>query len=750
VLMVDRIDKSIQWEWGRSAGGTLKVPVDIEYVSTLNSVLITDQKNHRVLLVNIVSNDITYQFGTGQPETSILGLNNPTDADWLSNGNIMICDSSNKRLIEVDQEKNIVWQFHRPLNGLIDADRMPDNRTLIVTDDEGVRNRPLRLGYANDSLVSKVHDLNHNVIFDSLYLNLKKQTDTTTVRIQIRSASQIEDLSTEDWYGPTGKNDYYTDSVTAINAIHTGDLKFQFRVFLDTQDPLYTPRLNSFAMSHHYYDADSTGLVTSTMISVPPSQIVTQWDSLTFQTIIPTNPADRQNVHIELRVLDAIKNIDLIDPIAVSPLVERHVVRLSENVNWKGKGVQAIRLRAKLFTSFSSLTPILKNWRVDFSAMTATASKITFVNSNYVPVKYYQTTTPISENDPNFKFIDLVRVKLQDTNLSQLQDNIRLTIRVRGGLDSVMVNLVRQATGEFVNPIGMRAFISRFPDPNDNTFQISDRDYLEVRYQDPLDLDDVSTAQVLMVQNTQAKLEFVNRLKAPITEASLNDTVYIRVTNEKDQDFSPAQDTLFVEVFDNKTTDNENLMLLETLDSLGIYSSGEFFSAPGIRLIRGATGFPTDGRIQTLPGNQIGARYDDNFTPDPVVTLLIRQIPDTVNIEISGLYEFLVAPNPFYKERHDHLKLRATSAIGSLKLKKIEIFNIAGEKVREIAGETIFPAPLAENQPGYMDAWWDMANESGQSVSSGTYWIKFSADVTSTSDQKTQSINVLKKILIIY
>ncbi len=751
VLLVDRVDKSIVWEWGRSVSeGTLKVPVDIEYVAPLNSVLITDQKNHRVLLVNIVSNEITFEFGTGQPVTSNEGLNNPTDADWLSDSHIMICDSSNKRLIEIDPNKKIVWQFHRPLNGLIDADRMPDNRTVIVTDDEGTRNRPIRLGYANDSLVSKVHDLNHNVIFDSLYLNLNKQTDTTNVRIQIRSASQVEDLATEDWYGPTGKNDFYTQSVTAINPIHTGDLKFQFRVFLDTQDPLFTPRLNNLALSHHFYDADSTGQVTSTIISVPPSQIVTQWDSLTFQTIIPTNPTDRQNVHIELRVLDAVKNIDLIDPIAVSPLVEKHVVRLGENVNWKGKGVQAIRIKAKLFTSFSSLTPIIKNWRVDFSTMTSTPSKIAFVNSHYSPVKYYHTTIPISENDPNFQFIDLVRVKLQDTNLSQLQDNIRLTIRVRGGQDSATVNLVRQATGEFVNTIGMRAFISRFPDTNDNTFQISDRDYLEVTYRDPLDPDDMSTAQVLMIQNTQAKVAFVNRLKAPITEASLNDTVYIRLTNEKDQDFSPAQDTLFVEVFDNKTADNENLMLLETLDSLGTYSSGEFFSSPGIRLVSGATGFQTDGRIQTLPGDQIGARYDDNFTPDPVVTLLIRQIQDSVDVQISGLYEFLIAPNPFYNEHHDILKLRITSAIGALKLKKIEIFNIAGEKVREIAGETIFPAPLAENQPGYMDAWWDLSNESGNLVSSGTYWVKFSAEVTSSTDLTTQSISVFKKVLIIH
>jgi hypothetical protein len=49
-----------------------------------------------------------------------------------------------------------------------------------------------------------------------------------------------------------------------------------------------------------------------------------------------------------------------------------------------------------------------------------------------------------------------------------------------------------------------------------------------------------------------------------------------------------------------------------------------------------------------------------------------------------------------------------------------------------------------------MDAWWDLKNESGQLVSSGTYWVKFSADLLNTRDQKTQAISELKKILIIY
>jgi hypothetical protein len=37
-------------------------------------------------------------------------------------------------LIEVNAAGEIVWQFHRPLAALQDADRLPDNRHLIIND----------------------------------------------------------------------------------------------------------------------------------------------------------------------------------------------------------------------------------------------------------------------------------------------------------------------------------------------------------------------------------------------------------------------------------------------------------------------------------------------------------------------------------------------------------------------------------------------------------------------------------------
>ena len=61
------------------------------------------------------------------------GLNNPKDADRLSNGNILISDYMNHRVIEVDSAGNIVWEYSSVgIEGLSDAERLTNGNTLIA------------------------------------------------------------------------------------------------------------------------------------------------------------------------------------------------------------------------------------------------------------------------------------------------------------------------------------------------------------------------------------------------------------------------------------------------------------------------------------------------------------------------------------------------------------------------------------------------------------------------------------------
>ena len=748
VIIVDQTNGAIVWEWGRGIGGTLKVPVDVDYVPQTSEVLITEQNNHQVSLVSTLTNEITFQFGYGQADSLNRGLNNPTDADMLPNGHIMICDSSNQRLIEINRSGEIVWQFHRRLKGLKDADRLADNRILIISDKGEMRNLPSRLGYSSDTLYSEIHELDRNVNFDSLFLTFNIRPDTTIIRVQMRSADQDEDLSTMKWLGPTRENDFYVAAASKINPAHNGDIKYQIRAFLITTDPLYTPELTNARLTYHYFPEDSIGMVLTEPIRDSTGVIITSWDSLTFHTRLPMNPLKRNDVQIELRLLDADKKIELIDPINVSPFVATHAIRLNGNPTWRGRGVQAIQIKAKLLTSNSALSPIIKDWRVDWSTTESSASQIDFVNSEFEPVNYYH----VSHDTSTLKFMnDFVRLRLFDSNLAQTTDLIQLVIQVRSGSpgerDSVVVELSRQATGEFVNRSGLKAIISNtFPDRSDKTIQCNDRDTLVVNYRDPADALDQSHARVVMIQNTRAKIRIENINAIPITEAAIGDSIHIRVVGENDQNYSPAQDTIWVELFDTESKDLKIIPLIEIADSLGRYNTGDFLSAYSVFLSVNPIG---QTGLQTLPGSRVDARYQDNYLTVPVAVASIFIQTEPVVTPFSGLYDFVIAPNPYYANQHTELKFRAYTQIGDLHLKKIEIFNVAGEKVYDIEGETIFPQGVPDQQYGESNQWWNLLNENGNPVSSGTYFIKFSASISNGTNSTSQEIGVIRKILIV-
>lgn len=75
--------------------------------------------------------------GTGPDQ-----LNSPNSAELLANGNILIADESNNRVIEVNRKKQIVWSYGcaqcSELNAAAFASRLPNGDTLIT---DGGNNR---------------------------------------------------------------------------------------------------------------------------------------------------------------------------------------------------------------------------------------------------------------------------------------------------------------------------------------------------------------------------------------------------------------------------------------------------------------------------------------------------------------------------------------------------------------------------------------------------------------------------------
>ena len=124
------------WQYGTGTPGSgtnqLNFPTDAERLSGGNT-LIADRSNNRVIEVD---NDKTIVW-------EMTGLNHPFDADRLDNGNTLITDYRNHRVIEVDLSGAIVWQYGTGIpdeygsgvNELyhpIDAERLPNGNTMIA------------------------------------------------------------------------------------------------------------------------------------------------------------------------------------------------------------------------------------------------------------------------------------------------------------------------------------------------------------------------------------------------------------------------------------------------------------------------------------------------------------------------------------------------------------------------------------------------------------------------------------------
>jgi uncharacterized protein (UPF0248 family) len=141
VFLVDRSGK-IFWQYGQAgvAGSDvnqLDEPACATYLF-YGHILICDQGNHRVIEVSLVTKTIVWQHGTtGTSGTGPDQLCSPSSAQLLDNGNILIADAGNNRVIEVDRRHRTVWQYgdsnsDEPLNGPSFACRLEDGNTLIT------------------------------------------------------------------------------------------------------------------------------------------------------------------------------------------------------------------------------------------------------------------------------------------------------------------------------------------------------------------------------------------------------------------------------------------------------------------------------------------------------------------------------------------------------------------------------------------------------------------------------------------
>ena len=137
VILVDR-GGNIVWQYGQfgvtGAGpNQLSSPVQNTFLPNGN-VLITDQGNQRIIEVT-PRHHIVWQYGmTGVSGNGPDQLDSPNSAELLANGHILISDENNNRAIEVTRGHTIVATYtaHGTVSGVAFASRLPNGHTLIT------------------------------------------------------------------------------------------------------------------------------------------------------------------------------------------------------------------------------------------------------------------------------------------------------------------------------------------------------------------------------------------------------------------------------------------------------------------------------------------------------------------------------------------------------------------------------------------------------------------------------------------
>ena len=120
VIEIDPVTQKVAWSFGGDPGDRAKFLRAPRWASRLSSgnTLIADTGNHRVLEVT-PEGEVVWQYGEpGRAGCAGQGLFKPSAAVRSASGNTLITDSGNHRLVEVSPEGKVVWQYGNAANRL--------------------------------------------------------------------------------------------------------------------------------------------------------------------------------------------------------------------------------------------------------------------------------------------------------------------------------------------------------------------------------------------------------------------------------------------------------------------------------------------------------------------------------------------------------------------------------------------------------------------------------------------------------
>lgn len=164
-------------------------------------VLLTDNPRHRVMEVDPTTNAIVWQYGqTGVPGSGTNQLNYPNEAIPLTNGNILIADTYNGRIIEIDSAtKAIVWTYttkypnnFKPVDikRCVDYTGETPTNSLLITDGGIGMSRVIEVTYPGGAIIWELSSMSIGGTGDYIFWEAEKRSGIGTPTYLITCRSQ--------------------------------------------------------------------------------------------------------------------------------------------------------------------------------------------------------------------------------------------------------------------------------------------------------------------------------------------------------------------------------------------------------------------------------------------------------------------------------------------------------------------------------------------------------------------------------
>ncbi len=777
IIAINYQSDSIEWEY-RDQGTPTFNPVDVEAIGD-SLVLITDQANHRVLMVSRATDSIVWQWGTGVAGSDSTHLRLPADADWVEEtGKVIIADKGNKRVLEVGRFDSSFYIWPNAVNEVEDADAALDSSlnvdgSFLVAQKETINGNffwlPTILAFAppadkagpvptDIAIIKNSSNDELEVDFQNIRV-YADQPDLTSIEYQFRSEPITRRIDENTpWRGPAGTNSkyFYQDSQNVpLDSYHKPHSSCQFGAHLSTDSLRITPQIDSVGVVYNYYDISSSPslfLRGDTLIGPPPIEPVSVvWDTLSL--FWKKVNVERDEILLEqLRFSLFIRNGQnpsqiLLEMIDLKPINGKQNIVLSSEMGLRG--AKQILFEIELKTLNTGLTPLLDGWKFIWHEIVNGPPSIQFTDSSFVPMDFYTADTTIPNSDDSI-FVDKVFLRL--SNVIEASDTLMVDVTAPLTNDVETITLIynelmlRYESDDSTDIILLNGQ-NTDATPGNNRFELYDREYLFVEFQSPQRPGEILRDSIIVVQGTIGTLFIQSSVRQNITEALLDQTLHVRVEGEFDRNLDPVEQDSIVVLLQNDMTSDRELVTLYEDSSGGLYNTSIFLSESATLLSGDSNSPPNDGELYSRRGDRISAQYKDNFLKEATFRFIV--IPDSIDIQSLSDLVCEVAPNP-YRERDGHnFRMRVKSDLGEVTVESVEIYNFAGELVIKIPGQSVTFSNSGNNiveihQWGYVDNWWNLMNSSGDNIASGTYWLRVKARINNQ-----QSLSARNKFVVI-